>query len=99
MESLAISLSIDVTLQLLTAMHRIAEWEVRWTVALRLVLVDPAGSVQSATSVLAELSSLADASLVWVSVASRVASALEAVQGFSALGVHAAGSPQALVPS
>lgn len=80
-------------------MHWVAEWIVRRTVALGLVLVNPTRSVHTATSVLAELSALADAGLMWIALAAGVASALESVQSLPALGVHSARSSQALVSS
>lgn len=80
-------------------MHRIAEREIRWTITLWLVLVDATGSVQSATSVLAELPTIADTGLMRVPVASRIAGALESVQSLPALGVYSTGSSQALISS
>lgn len=78
-------------------MHGIAEWEVGWTITLRLVLVNAAGCVRSATGVLTEFTSVTDASLMRITLAARVAGTLKTVQSLPTLRVYAARSSQALI--
>lgn len=80
-------------------MHRISRRVVGGAVALRLILVNPAGGVHAATHILARFPSVADAGLVRIAVASGVAGALKSVQCFPTLGVHATRSSQTLVPA
>lgn len=80
-------------------MHRIPGRKIGWAVALRLILVNPASSVHAATHILARFPSVADAGLVRIAVASGIAGALESVQCFSTLRVHATRSSQTLVPA
>lgn len=83
----------------LTSMHRIARWIVGWAVTLRLVVINTTGSIHSTASILAKFSSVADASLMRIAVTSRIAGALESVQGLPAFRVHAARSSQTFVSS
>lgn len=80
-------------------MRWIARRIIRWTIALWLILVDPAGSVHAATHVLAQFSSVADADLMRIPAASGVAGTLETVQSLPAPRVYAARPSQALVSS
>lgn len=84
---------------ILTSVHRISRRVVGGAVALRLILVNPAGGVHAATHILARFPSVADAGLVRIAVASGVAGALKSVQCFPTLGVHATRSSQTLVPA
>lgn len=83
----------------LTCMHGITGREVRWTVALRLILVYATQSVFAAVGVPAEIAAVADADLVSVAVAAWIAAALEAAHGLAALGVDSAWSSKAFVPA
>lgn len=79
-----------------TFVHWIARWMIRWTVALRLILINSTGCIDTATSILAEIAG-AEAGLVRIAVASRIACAFETVHSLSAFGVDAARSSQALI--
>lgn len=77
-------------------MHWIARWIIRWTIALRLILVNSTGRVDAAASVLAQIA-VAEACLMRIALASWIARALETVQSLPTLGVNAARSSQTFI--
>lgn len=75
-------------------MMRVSGWIVRWTITLRLILINATGGIQSALYVFADVTST---SLITISTASRFADALETVSAFSAFRVRATWPSQAFV--
>lgn len=72
-----------------TCVHRIARWIIRWAITLRLILINSAGRIDTATSVLAEIA-VAEAHLMWITVASRITRAFKTTYSFSAFSVNTA---------